>query len=237
MNARLISAAADLICRSMKTKQTAAGIAADLDAAGMLQSPETAAKAERDRESLRALRADALNMRGALSPAGRPRRVPMPLGESLTPVVEWLLDEAEALRAQVIELESTAGRNRIAWRRARTRARAAGGAADRLATRAAELQLALQDTLGALLAGQLERDGLRTQTAAVLSLLPTEPCKDRGLPNEIAQAQGEYGAYGLVADALGVALPYVPEPEGGPTAAESTVRLRGILAPSRGDRS
>ncbi|WP_407553118.1 hypothetical protein QOM21_24055 [Streptomyces sp. Pv4-95] len=47
MNARLVSRAADLICRSMKTKQTAAGIAADLDAAGMLQSPESAAEVER----------------------------------------------------------------------------------------------------------------------------------------------------------------------------------------------
>ncbi|WP_030992175.1 hypothetical protein [Streptomyces sp. NRRL S-1813] len=46
MNVRAISAAADLICRSMKRKHTAAGIAADLDAAGMLQSPETAAELE-----------------------------------------------------------------------------------------------------------------------------------------------------------------------------------------------
>lgn len=47
MNARSVNAAADLICRTMKTRQTAAGIAAALDAAGMLQSPETAAELER----------------------------------------------------------------------------------------------------------------------------------------------------------------------------------------------
>lgn len=105
MNAGLVSRAADLIFRAMGTRQTAAGIAAALDAAGMLQSPETAAKTERDRECLRALRADALNMRGTLSPEGRPRRVPMPLGESLTPVVEWLLDEVDRLRAQVAGLQ------------------------------------------------------------------------------------------------------------------------------------
>lgn len=148
MNARLINQAADLICRTMKNRREPASLAMALDNAGMLQSPETAAKAERDRESLRALRADALNMRGTLAPTGQPRRVPMPLGESLTPVVEWLLDEA---------------------------------------------------------------DRLRTQVAAVAALLPTEPCQDRGLPNEIANAQGEYGAFGLVADALGITLPYAPE--------------------------
>ncbi|MFJ5675008.1 hypothetical protein [Streptomyces sp. NPDC093097] len=47
MNRLLIEAAADLIARTMQTRQTAAGIAMALDAAGMLQSPETAAEAER----------------------------------------------------------------------------------------------------------------------------------------------------------------------------------------------
>ncbi|MFI5525035.1 hypothetical protein [Streptomyces platensis] len=116
MNTLLIKAAADLICRTMRTYRTPAGIAAALDAAGMLQSPEAAA-------------------------------------------------ELEQLRASVAELESTAGRRRIAWQRARTRARAAGGAADRCAAQAAELQLALQDTVGALLAGQLEREVLRARVA------------------------------------------------------------------------
>ncbi|WP_431999266.1 hypothetical protein [Streptomyces sioyaensis] len=41
MNTRLINSAADLICRTMQTHRTPAGIAAALDAAGMLQSPET----------------------------------------------------------------------------------------------------------------------------------------------------------------------------------------------------
>lgn len=45
MNARRVSAAADLIHRSQENgKRTAAGVAADLDAACMLQSPEVAAE-------------------------------------------------------------------------------------------------------------------------------------------------------------------------------------------------
>ncbi|PJN38957.1 hypothetical protein CG747_20645 [Streptomyces sp. CB02959] len=47
MNTLLIKAAADLIFRAMQTHRTPAGIAMALDAAGMLQSPETAAEAER----------------------------------------------------------------------------------------------------------------------------------------------------------------------------------------------
>ncbi|MFH9248182.1 hypothetical protein ACH4LK_22470 [Streptomyces lydicus] len=60
-------------------------------------------------------------------------------------------------------------------------------------------------------AAEVER--LRARVAVVLALLPTERCQDRGLPNEIAAAEAAYGAYGLVADALGVALPYTAEPE------------------------
>lgn len=62
-----------------------------LEVAGLLQSPEKAAE-------LTARRNDALAMRGALSPNGFPARVPMPLGETLLPAVEWLL-------ARVAELE------------------------------------------------------------------------------------------------------------------------------------
>ncbi|MGC5531627.1 hypothetical protein [Streptomyces sp. SR-10] len=43
MNARRVSAAAGVICAALKTKQTAAGIAAALEAAGLLQSPESVA--------------------------------------------------------------------------------------------------------------------------------------------------------------------------------------------------
>ncbi|MFD7101889.1 hypothetical protein [Streptomyces celluloflavus] len=57
MNARSVSRAADVIFRAMQTRQTAAGIAAALDAAGMLQSPETAAEAERLRARVAELEA------------------------------------------------------------------------------------------------------------------------------------------------------------------------------------
>ncbi|MFD9047624.1 hypothetical protein [Streptomyces zaomyceticus] len=44
MNAQRVAAAAKVICESQKRKQTAAGIAADLEAACLLQSPESAAE-------------------------------------------------------------------------------------------------------------------------------------------------------------------------------------------------
>lgn len=44
MNARRVSAASGVIFAAQKTHQTAAGIAASLEAAGLLQSPESAAK-------------------------------------------------------------------------------------------------------------------------------------------------------------------------------------------------
>lgn len=63
-------------------------------------------RAQRDRRRARlvALDADALNMRGALSPNGEARKVPFPLGPTLLPAVEWLI-------GRVAELESG-----IAWR-------------------------------------------------------------------------------------------------------------------------
>jgi len=45
VNARRVNAAAGVILAAQKTKQTAAGIAASLEAAGLLQSPESAAEA------------------------------------------------------------------------------------------------------------------------------------------------------------------------------------------------
>lgn len=44
MNARAINSAAGVVLAAMKQRQTAAGIAAALDAAGLLMSPETAAE-------------------------------------------------------------------------------------------------------------------------------------------------------------------------------------------------
>lgn len=54
-------------------------------------------------------------------------------------------------------------RLRIAWGMARTRARSAMSGADRYAARASELQTALQDSVFAVLAVQMERDALRTR--------------------------------------------------------------------------
>lgn len=93
MNTRLVNTVADVINAALTQNRTAAGIAIALDSAQLLQSPEKAAE-------LVALRNDALNMRGALSPNGFPRRVPMPLGKELAPVVDWLLNRVAELEAQ-----------------------------------------------------------------------------------------------------------------------------------------
>jgi hypothetical protein len=60
---------------------------------------ELEAQRERRRVRLVALQNDALNMRGALSPNGERRKVPMPLGDTLTPAVEWLLNRVAELEA------------------------------------------------------------------------------------------------------------------------------------------
>jgi hypothetical protein len=60
---------------------------------------ELEAQRERRRVRLVALQNDALNMRGSLSPMGGGRKVPFPLGETLTPAVDWLI-------ARVAELEA-----------------------------------------------------------------------------------------------------------------------------------
>lgn len=57
------------------------------------------AQRERRRVRLVALQNDALSMRGSLSPMGEDRKVPFPLGETLTPAVDWLI-------ARVAELEA-----------------------------------------------------------------------------------------------------------------------------------
>src|SRR5690606_35944200 len=60
------------------------------------------ARVERHRARLVALQNDALAMRGSLSPNGEDRKVPFPLGETLTPAVDWLI-------ARVAELEAAQG--------------------------------------------------------------------------------------------------------------------------------
>ncbi|MFE9764656.1 hypothetical protein ACFYPC_09015 [Streptomyces sp. NPDC005808] len=88
-----------------------------LESAQLLMSPDVAAEleqlraqvaeleAQRDRRRGRlvALQNDALNMRGALSPNGEDRKVPMPLGESLTPAVEWLISRVAELEEAAVE--------------------------------------------------------------------------------------------------------------------------------------
>lgn len=74
----------------------------ELVAAVQLLTAEVAeleAQRERRRVRLVALQNDALNVRGALSPNGEPRKVPMPLGETLAPAVEWLLGRVAELEA------------------------------------------------------------------------------------------------------------------------------------------
>lgn len=66
--------------------------------------------------------------------------------------------ELERLRNELAVSEQRSERRRIAWRMARTRALSTGGAADRYAARAREVQTALQDMLADLLAARIERD-------------------------------------------------------------------------------
>ncbi|WP_406419981.1 hypothetical protein [Streptomyces sp. NBC_00842] len=61
---------------------------------------ELEAQRERRRDRLVALQNDALNMRGALAPNGEERKVPMPLGDTLTPAVEWLINRVAELEAE-----------------------------------------------------------------------------------------------------------------------------------------
>lgn len=61
---------------------------------------ELEAQRERRRVRLVGLQNDALNMRGVLSPNGEPRKVPMPLGDTLTPAVTWLVGRVAELEAE-----------------------------------------------------------------------------------------------------------------------------------------
>ncbi|MEU4256320.1 hypothetical protein AB0B42_00430 [Streptomyces fradiae] len=93
MNARRVNAAAGVVHAAMKQRETAAGIAAALEAAGLLQSPESAVELTRRRSEDLALRVE-------LAPMGGPRAVPMELGESLLPAVRWLVARVAELEAE-----------------------------------------------------------------------------------------------------------------------------------------
>lgn len=85
---------------------------------------------------------------------------------------------------------------------------------------------------------------LEALRARLLDLLPRDACMTRGTPGTLAAAQGEYGAWELVAGVLGVALPYAVPGDEQPVPYEVTEdgeravveaaadRLRAFLAPS-----
>ncbi|MDX3087159.1 hypothetical protein PV620_30110 [Streptomyces sp. ME02-6978a] len=61
------------------------------------------ARVDRRRARLVALQNDALSMRGLLAPNGEGRKVPFPLGETLTPAVDWLINRVTELEVAAIE--------------------------------------------------------------------------------------------------------------------------------------
>src|SRR5690606_2919459 len=73
------------------------------------------ARVDRHRARLVALQNDALSMRGALSPNGEARKVPMPLGETLTPAVEWLINRVAELEARLAEHDRPVDEDPIAY--------------------------------------------------------------------------------------------------------------------------
>ncbi|MFD7615717.1 hypothetical protein [Streptomyces sp. NPDC059802] len=88
---------------------------------------------ERRRGRLIALQNDALDMRGSLSPNGEARKVPFPLGETLTPAIDWLINRVSELEGDLNAGVNAAIRNAMegsAVRRARSEALAE--AADKL---------------------------------------------------------------------------------------------------------
>lgn len=75
----------------------------------------------------------------------------------------WSSERMGPVLRRLIDAETRAARYRIAWQRARTRAISMGGAADRYAARAGEMQTALQDAMEQILGLQMERDQLKAE--------------------------------------------------------------------------
>lgn len=69
--------------------------------ADLIHSHDLAAENARLRAELTRRRTDDLTIRGALAPADGPRHVPMPLGDSVTPAVEWLIADRDHLHAEL----------------------------------------------------------------------------------------------------------------------------------------
>ncbi|MFD5697513.1 hypothetical protein [Streptomyces lasiicapitis] len=117
--------------------------------------------------------------------------------------------EAAALRARVAELEAV-----------KIEASALGAAAE--------------ERLAARIFGEAEPDGLpeeelRAQRAALVVLLPTAPCLERGLPSDLDAARAAYGVWEQVAAVLDVELPR----EQGPSVKASADKLTRMLAPTQ----
>jgi transposase len=73
---------------------------------------QTLAEVSRLRTELAAARTDLLDVRGLLSPQGYPDVTPVPLVPAVAPAVAWLVDQLDALRAQVAEHEQRADQMR-----------------------------------------------------------------------------------------------------------------------------
>ncbi|MBL1100093.1 hypothetical protein [Streptomyces coffeae] len=67
---------------------------------------------------------------------------------------------------------------------------------------------------------------------ALRALLPTEPRRERGLPNDLSHEAGWYGAMEMVAEVLGVSLPYVMPLDDEPVPYVPTERAEAELLPS-----
>jgi hypothetical protein len=70
--------------------------------------------------------------------------------------------------------------------------------------------------------------------ARVRDLLPRDRCITEGLPNEVDAARAKYGAWELLAEVLGVPLPYTPAPE--PIPYELTEKAVCVHGYASGDR-
>lgn len=90
-------------------------------------------------------------------------------GHNYTPMIRERLTRAggrvPAIVRRLLDAEAEAERYRVAWRMAYQRAQGRGWAADRAGARARELQTALQDGVGALLAMQMERNAAQRAAA------------------------------------------------------------------------
>ncbi|AZM46612.1 hypothetical protein DMB38_13010 [Streptomyces sp. WAC 06738] len=199
MNAptRAVSALADVILRAQENgRRTPMGIAFAIDAARMVMSPETAA----DLDRLRRLEAT------ASSDLTRELRVAL---------TECLGDAKPATGALLVQLGGSV-RNRLAHDRSTQRE-------DWYCMNlAAFMGERMGPVLRRLLDAEIECARLRGRVAeleqveaALRALLPTEPCPQEGTPVELAQERAWHAVWELVAEHLGVTLPYSPTTEAG----------------------